>query len=463
MKSFLTTFFGLIILLNILSCRQDQTPAVNSGSSQVEVDKIIERAKSYQNFNNDSLIIYARKLQDIGNRSLNRSAAVYSAMFSAQVYWHAGNHKDAMITAMKGLEDAEKYHVDEPIPMLYGLIANLHKENSNYKLAFDAQEKGFSQAKRFRDTAAMIKLISNKAMFIHSFHLHDHTPQSQDSSISVHLRGLRLAELKPDYILLRIPFYNNIAQYYKDQKLYHKAIQYANKAVSIAIERKQYRSLTYSYAWLGQSWYALNDQAKGFQYLYKGLQISRQLKQPYREMELLSDLYQMYYQSKKYKTALDLQIRGQEIHDSLQVQMNEKQISELQIKYESAQKDKQLLQLDSDHKKQNQKLLVVVAGALILLMLLLLLTYRYRIIRINNRLIHQSNNDKAIALEHIAVIQAHDLRKPLASILGLIHVIKEMRDEVDPDCLNNLEIAGRELDLAIHTIISTVEEAEACS
>ncbi|TDO20186.1 hypothetical protein [Pedobacter duraquae] len=461
MKSFLVTVHGLIILLTILSCKQDKIQKAIHGSNQKEVDRLIKKAKGYQNSNNDSLIVYAQQLQVIGNKSLNRSAVVYGAMFAAQVYWHAGNHKEAMITAMKGLEKAERYHVTEPIPMLYGLIANLHKENSNYKLAFNAQEKGFLEAERFKDTAAMIKLISNKAMFIHSFHLHDHTPQSQDSSISVHLKGLLLAESKAEYMLLRIPFYNNIAQYYKDQKQYHKAIEYANRAVSIATDRKQYRSLTYSYAWLGQSWYALHDQAKGFRYLNQGLQISQRLKQPYREMELLSDLYQMYYQSKDYKRALDLHIRGQEIHDSLQVQMNEKQISELQIRYESAQKDKQLLLLDSEHKKQNQKLLAVLAGALILLMLLLLLINRYRIIRVNNRMMQKSNADKTIALEHIAVIQAHDLRKPLSSILGLIHVIKEMGDEVDPDCLNNLEIAGRELDLAIHTVISTVEKAEA--
>ena len=460
MKSLLIPLMLFLLITGIAACKQENTLKANHTKQQRQVDQLIAKALNYQTMSDYSLSSYVGKLENIVRDTKNSTALVYSALFKAQLYWHAGNHKASMEVAMQGLAAAEQRHILKPIPSFYSVIANLHKENANYPLAFDAQEKGYRYAKQIKDTTAMIRMISNKAMFIHSARLRYNTPPEQDSSIRVHFRGLSLAQTKESYRILRIPFYNNIAQYYKDAGNYKQAISYAEKAVAIARDEHQYRSLTYSYAWLGQSWYALGDRAKGFDFLTQALQISRDLKQPYREMELISDLYQMHYASGDYKAALDFNIRGQQIHDSLQVQLNEKQISELQIKYESAQKDKQLFQLDAEHKKQDLKLFIVFAGALILLLMLILLLYRYRVVRNTNRIIHQSNTDKSVALEHIAVIQAHDLRKPLASILGLVHVIKSMGDEVDPECLHNLEMAGKELDAAVHAVISTVEAAE---
>lgn len=73
-------------------------------------------------------------------------------------------------------------------------------------------------------------------------------------------------------------------------------------------------------------------------------------------------------------------------------------------------------------------------------------------------LLKSSNARKDLALDNIAFIQSHELRKPLASILGLIGVIKAMDYEVDKECISMLEEAGNELDTKIRSIISHVEE-----
>jgi streptogramin lyase len=72
-------------------------------------------------------------------------------------------------------------------------------------------------------------------------------------------------------------------------------------------------------------------------------------------------------------------------------------------------------------------------------------------------LLKNSNARKDLALENIAFIQSHELRKPLASILGLIGVIKAMDYEIDKECIAMLEEAGKELDTKIRSVISHVE------
>ena len=62
------------------------------------------------------------------------------------------------------------------------------------------------------------------------------------------------------------------------------------------------------------------------------------------------------------------------------------------------------------------------------------------------------------ALADIAFMQAHGLRRPLASIMGLVNVIKEANFECDPECWSNLEKACEELDEKIHSVLDQIEK-----
>lgn len=168
-------------------------------------------------------------------------------------------------------------------------------------------------------------------MFIHSYRKHQH-PTDKDTSINIQLAALKVAESNVKFERFCIPLYDNVSQYYLDNKDYDKAIYYGEKGATTALKYSQRRSLTYSYSWLGEAWYFKGDKQKGFEYLAKALQLTKDLKQPYREMEIYQHYYDCYYSSGDYKTAIGLLARVDKMRDSLQVVVNEKQISELQIK-----------------------------------------------------------------------------------------------------------------------------------
>ena len=148
------------------------------------------------------------------------------------------------------------------------------------------------------------------------------------------------------------------------------------------------------------------------------------------------------------------------MRDSLQVSMNEKQISELQIKYESVKKDKKIVSMGHDEDVKNRLIMVILSGSLIFVIFSVLLFLQYRFISRNNRLISLSNEQKGKALENIAHIQSHELRKPLASIMGLINLIKAMDYELDKECILKLEEAGRELDAKIHAVLEHIDNEQ---
>lgn len=440
-----------------ISCRQDagKNDLAQAGTGQV--DSLIASGKKFQNNHKDSLLLVARQLGGISAKSHNANALVYSELFKADYNWLSSEYKPAMQMGVKCLADAEKYKITTIYPSVYALIGNLHKENSNYKMAFDAEEKGLHWAILNKDTTSIIALLGLKAMFTHSYHLFIHD-NSNDTSINLQFTALKIAGASPKFERLRIRFYDNIAQYYLDTKDYNNAILYGNEGVALAIKYNQQRSLTYSYCWLGQAYYFKGDEVKGLSYLNLALNISRKLKEPYRTMELYGHLYDCYYSSGKYREAISLLKMSDKLRDSLQVTTNEKQISELQISHESVKKDAEIASMSHDQTIKNRLIAIALAGFLLIVVFSVILLLQYRVISRNNRIISISNDKKGKALANIAHIQAHELRKPLASIMGLINVIKANDYEFDKECLAKLEQASKQLDDKVHSVLGQIDK-----
>ena len=438
-------------------CKRPPEAKKDNSAVKFNVDSLIAVGQANMNTHTDLLLPVADKLMQVARQTNNKTALVYSEQFSANYYWLAADHKRSMAMAVKCLADAEKAGIKASLPETYIIMASLHKENTNYKMAFDAQEKGLQWAKANRDTGAIISLLSLKAMLIHTSRNQPHATPYKDTSINIQLTTLPIGESNVKYERRCIPLYDNISQYFLNKAEYDKAIYYGEKGASLALKYDQQRSLTYSYSWLGMAWYLKGNKTKGLDYLNKALLITRALKEPYREMEIYEHLYDCYYSSGDFKTAISYFMHSAKMRDSLQVVVNEKQISEYQIKYESIKKDNEIARMDRSASKQNKELLLISAGCLLLLVFFFILVMQYRILHQNAVAIKKSNEQKGKALENIAFIQAHELRKPVASVLGLINVIKASDHEVDREMLKKLEEAAQQLDSKIRDIITHVE------
>jgi len=450
---FLLFFF---LIATIYSCEQQPVSNHDDPKNIVKVDSLVSQGKKYL-ASQIELLPFANELLKIAQSTGNKKALVYGEQYKADYYWLAANHEQSMQMAIKSIADAEKWNLKETLPQTYLIIGNLNKENTNYKMAFEAQGKGMYWAKVNHDTPAIISLLSLKAMFIHTSKKLPHDTAYKDTSINIQLTTLKLAESNIKYERRSIPLYDNISQYYLNEKDYNKAIYYGEKGASVAIKYNQQRSLTYSYCWLGQAWYFMDEKQKGLNYINKALQISRSIKEPFREMELYNHLYDCYCFSGDYKTALAMSSRSHKMSDSLQVLGNEKQISELQIKYESEQKDKAIVEMDRSQRLKDKQIIISLAGAILAVIFFVILFLQYRILHQSNRHIIKSNAKKDKALEDIAHIQAHELRKPVASIMGLINLVKAEDYELDKETLIKLEQASIQLDTKIRAIINHVE------
>jgi two-component sensor histidine kinase len=349
--------------------------------------------------------------------------------------------------ALNCLSNIQRWKVDELLPVVYGLIGSLHKEGSNYPMAFREANKGLAAARQIKDTAGIIALLGLKAMFTHSNNLFHNKPANDEGSLQLQLEGLKLAESSSKWERIRIRFYDNIAQLYKDNKDYVKSISYAKKGVELATRLNEKRSLTYGYNWLGEALYFSGHEKEGMACLKKSLAITVEIKQPFRTMELANAISQCYELSGDYKNALQYANQSSALKDSLQVLGNSKQVSELQIKYETAKKDKDIALLNqADQIRSRHMVWVYVAGGMFLLITLVLLTM-YKTIQNRNSELVVSNayvNEQSQKLQTLMQELHHRVKNNLQIVSSLLTL--QSSRLTDADARNVLNVSRQRID-----------------
>ncbi|MXV51014.1 hypothetical protein GS399_08520 [Pedobacter sp. HMF7647] len=360
-----------------------------------------------------------RQLIDIGNGvietpdsmlALSDSLAKYAAypeakveseVLKAKYFWRVTDHEEGMKMAVKALKDANFYQFDAKLPIIYSIIGNIHKEKGNYAFAFDAANKGLEAAKRLKDTVNIIYMIRLQAMFSKAkgSDVNDSTLIRQ--SLALHLRGLRIAESNRKYESNRIAYYDNICQYYAEGGNYKQAMYYGNKSIPLCFKYNRRLSLTYAYCWLAIASYRHNDYKAGLDYLTKSLELTRVIKNPFREMEIMRALYQYFGYIGDYKRAFGYYRQFSSMQDSLNVLNNTRQMSELQVKYETERNSQKILLLGKKNRWQSSVIIAFIVGLSVFILLLGLLFYQFRMIKRSNREITRQSEKLQVLMKEL--------------------------------------------------------------
>lgn len=401
-----------LALLGLMACNNNKNvKSLPAGTDSSEIEKQIIIGKKYTTSNQDSLKIVFDKLYALNKKTGDKKALVYAQKFESEYYWQNSDHKKSTQFAVKSLATAQQYKITKPIPDIYYTIANLNKETTNYKMAFEAADSGLDAAKKNRDTAEIISGLGLKAMFTRGMALRARKPKSDTKSIVLNLAALKMAESSPKYERIRIRFYNNIGQYYKDVSKLDSTFFYVNKAIALANKYNQPRSLTYSYAWLGQATYYKGQHKEGVAHLNKAIQVAQNLNQPFRVMEIYEHLYDCFISTGNYKEAMHYFDRSKTMRDSLKVLDNVKQISELQVKYESAQKDKEISALSAKAKieawQRNTSVVVLILISIIGALIYIKEKKNKKLLLADKQLVDEELRNATLELNHFAESLRH--------------------------------------------------------
>lgn len=391
-----TSVIGIMTgLLLFFACKNPAPDSLLHDGKTIELvssDSLYMMGKRYLANGNDSVKAIADQIIRMGKSSEDTLVWIKGILLKANTAWKNSNYKEAMSQSLIALSMAQKKGLNDEVFRIYGIIGHLYKENENYPSAIPMAQKALAVAKANGDTGQIISAILNLGMFTHSYGMQKKDTAYQARALPLYLEGLKLAESSSRFMLDRIPFYDDLSQYYKMKGDYKKGIYYGKKGMNLALQYNRKSSLTYSYNWLGEMYFYQGDHRKGLAYLNKALQAARDIGNAFREAEIYGSFYACYHSINDDKNALQYFYRGMEIRDSLQVEQNVKDIGQLHIQYETGKKDAEIAALDVLNKERAKRNLYILIGLILFVALSVFLFFQGKRIRNKNKLLIRKNN-----------------------------------------------------------------------
>jgi len=305
----------------------------------------------------------------------------------------------------------------------YGIVATLtnlgiiQNEQGNFDDAIALYLEAVSIAEEINDSQSVAIGNANIASIYY-------VQQNYSKAINYNTEALKIYKAL-NYEQGKIPIYTNLGLCYLDLNKYNKALAYVDSSLSISTKINDKRSIGYSYNAKGEIYLAQNEIEKGLVNFKKAYHIRENLQdkngigitalnlancytkmKDYKKAEyylilsnqiaielnsssMLSDTYKYYKllfeAQNNYKKAYLYFNKERTISDSIYSAKKHQQIAELETKYQSEKKDREIETLQKDNEIKNQRvlaqrrlILLIGMGSLLLIFAALIFYKWYR-------------------------------------------------------------------------------------
>ncbi len=249
---------------------------------------------------------YFFKARDISYKSRDTLTGVISDLKIGQTYWQLKDYKKAMNQVDKCIEIAEKRKLNNDV------LSDIYLEKGNMFLMFgklDASLESYKKAEKLTNTTG-------------------------------HLEGIAT-------------IYSNMGAIYFYKNDLNKAIEYYKKSLVKAEEVKDKVSIGIAKMNLGEAYYNINKFKQSERELKESLHLFKGLKDKLNLVGNYNYLYELETKRNNFKKALEYFKLKTVYRDSILNENNLAKISSLEVKYQTAEKEKQITA--QDLKLQTQK------------------------------------------------------------------------------------------------------------
>jgi serine phosphatase RsbU (regulator of sigma subunit) len=355
-------------------------------------------------------ISFKKELND-----LNGAADSYS--WIAGIYLHTGDYEKALEYCLKGLKIAESTNYKSKICESNITIGIIFYEQKKYKESITYMNKALA-VEGEQTSKRNLSYIHNNLAIAYD-RLNDHK-----TSLSYHFKALKLnEEMGDDHGTATC--YNNISAAYSSLDKMNEALLYSLKSVALSEKTNDKVGLSYSYISAGDCYQAKKNFAIAYDYFLKGLKVAREINYKTEIQEAYEHLAFIAEEMKDYRKALEYHKLYALVKDSILNEESLKQSSELNIRYETEKKEKEILLLTKDQELKNKNLkeqrlirIGLSIGLGLLLALSFLLFNRYRFKQKANLLLEK---------------QKEEIRKKNTLITDSIDYAKTIQEAVLPD------------------------------
>ena len=476
-SKYLFIFLFFLYLIAGLNCRAVQNE-LTSGYTNTVVDteniyKLIDNSKLYSDTSFDKALDTALLARELAENSGDKKILLKSLNNLASLCFKQENFDDAMKFYSEALTLANELNNNSELAAINTSLGRIYRRLGNYEKAIENDLKAIEIFENLKDEKNIALLYNN--LGIDYYRLSDYTKTMEYYQKSLDKR-IKIADS-----LGIADSYNNIAMVYDEQKQYNKALEYYNKALIIFKKTGNKSGLADTYNNIAGTFYHKEDFEKVLEYALKSLKIRDELGNKWEisftlinigilnktlgnieeavdylkrgikiagetnALSLLSlgynHLAELYFDSGNFKEAYKFRNSYSAVQDSMFKEESAKAIAEMQTKYETEKRQKEIELLNKEKDIQSLKLIrsenfrIFLLVISVLLVLTAILIYsRYRIKIKTNKLLKDKNQQLEIAnatKDKFFTIIAHDLKNPLSGIKIISQSLSENIEKIN--------------------------------
>ena len=297
----------------------------------------------------DSLINISNKGLEF---ALNSGSKKYQANFYHWLsggYQLKGNYEIALSNLLMALKLNEEIGNKSMAAKELNNIGGIYYENKqDPKQALSYYIKSLSLKKELNDSLGIASSDNNIGKI--------YTELKQfDLATSYQEEGRNIVELAGDKLGMATA-YNGLGNIYTEKGDYPKALKYRLLAEIIAKDLDNLQVQAMALTGIGRIYLDTKNIAKSKPYYMEALSLTKKIGFKFGEKNALDALARIAFEQKNYKEAFDLQQELTKLNDTLFNQDSYKRMAEMQVKYESEKKEKEIQQLGKE-KSDNDLLL----------------------------------------------------------------------------------------------------------
>ncbi len=379
------------------------------------------------------------------------------------VYQAQGNYPKALEYFFKSLKINEQFENKHEIGNNMGNIGSIYLSQGDHEKGLDYYQKSLKIFEELNDKSG----IATKKGVIGAIYLEQH---NYPNALKYFFNVLKMQEELGDKNGMA---YNltSIGDTYRQQQDIRNALVYYSKALDLYKILDDKSGVAATLNAIGKCYFdptvtaqgiAKPNVVKAIASFDQALQIANNIGSIEQEEEILKNLSDAQFACGDHKEALLNYRKHIALRDSIFSQQNKLLLANIETQRALDMQDRQMeIEVLKAVNKRNERLIYISGIALLLLAFGIVL--KYFISQRRNHL-HRLKA-KATALQEIAHIQSHDIRGPLATILGLLQEYNH-EDPADPfnkEVVEGLNITAQKLDVVVRKVVGKTALDESLS
>ena len=371
------------------------------------------------NYLNESLQIY-KNIEDKKNiaRCLNNIGNVYNNL---------GNYDKALDYHLQSLRIDEE--LDDKIGITSSLnnIGNVYQNINASEKALEYYLKALQLTYEIDDKHAIATALNN----VGNVHL---SQGDFERALEFYNKSLKIKELIDDKFGMANSF-NNIGIAFQGLKNSKKALEYYQKSLNLMGELGDSYGIASSLYHLGILYLELQNITKALSFLERALNKAKSINDEYLKMSCYKALSEIYNEKRNYKKAYTAMELYSETKDNIFNEEREKAIAELQIKYETASKEKEIEILkknvflkELESKRKTLFLIFLVVGFVFFAISAFFIYNQFRLKAYSNTIIAEQNIKLKEAYYKVEQLASTD---PLTGLSNRRDILSKIEHETD--------------------------------